>query len=104
MGDKPVIIRRNRIRNPSWISIRIYHPNGWDIIQSTLMQQNIILQRIHHNHQIRLQRLPLRNLLIKTRDNFVVFTHCLNLTIPKDLVSIRDTPWCPALKEMTSFC
>ena len=51
-----IVIRRDRIRHPRWVRIRVDNPNGRDVVQATLMQQHPILQRIQADHQIRLQR------------------------------------------------
>ena len=64
------------------------------------MQQNVILQRIQTHHQIRLQRLPLRNLIIIPLKRLIEHIHRSNPTLRKDLIAVRDGARYPLLEQM----
>lgn len=64
------------------------------------MQQNVILQRIQTHHQIRLQRLPLRNPIIEPLEWLIKHIHRSNAALRKNLIAVRDGPRYPLLEEM----
>lgn len=101
-----IIIRRNLIRNPRGVSIRIDDANGRDTRQPTLMETNIILQRIQNHHQIRLDRSMVLQILAESLivNYLIPLINDLNPRPPQDLIAIRQAPRNPAIEKVTSAC
>jgi hypothetical protein len=68
------------------------------------MKQDIVLPGIKHNHQIRLQRIPLRDLVLKALNLLVQTIYNLHLAMRKDLISIGNRARNPFLKEVATLC
>lgn len=101
-----IIVRRNRVCNPRWVTIRINDTNRRHSRQSTLMETDIILQRVQDHHQIRLDR----PVILQVLANSLVLNHLipliddLNLRLPQDLIAVRQAPRNPAIEKMASAC
>lgn len=72
-------------------------------MQPTLMQQDIVLQRVQANHQIRLQRLPTQKLVLVSRHDLIVGIHSLDRTLGENLVAISDTTRHPTVEQMATL-
>lgn len=101
----PVVVRGNRIRDPRRIRIRVDDADRGDTLQPAFVQADVILERVQANHQIRLQRPVIRELLIHQPqvDVVVQLVHGPHAAAAQDLVPVRDRPGDPARKQVASL-
>lgn len=101
-----IIVCRNRVRNPRWVTIRINDANRRHTRQPTLMETDIIFQRVQDHHQIRLYRPVILQLLANSLiiNHLIPLINDLNPRPPQDLIAVRQAPWNPAIEEMASAC
>lgn len=68
------------------------------------MQEDIVLERIEADNQIRLQHRDIMQALLITGQLPIELIHNLQFTVGKNLLSICETPRDPTIEEMTCPC
>lgn len=86
----PVVVPWDCIRDLGRISIRVHQPNRRDVLLRALVQQRVVLERVHDHDQIRHHRPPLQQMPLEALDRLVLVVHDLELLLAQDHVAVRD--------------
>ena len=68
------------------------------------MQQNVVLQRVHADHEVWSQHGTVVQLLLEACDICIVLVDNLGLAAAQDLLAVGDAAWDPALEQVVSLC
>jgi len=104
VGDKPVVVGGDRVCNPSRVGVGIDDANCRNVVQTTLVQQDIVLEGIQTDDKIGLQGTLCLELFVKTTDFFVVFVNNLDGTATQNLRAVCDGTGNPAVKQVATSC
>lgn len=104
MRHIPVIVRWDGVGHPSGIGVGVNDANGWDVVQCALVKQDIVLQRVEANNEIRPQHRAVVQLLFETWHLLVQLINHLHAALAQDLLSVCDASWDPALEQMVALC
>ena len=102
-GDEsPVVVCGNRVCDPGRVCVGVNNTNGGDVVQATFVQQDVVLQRVQADNQIRSQGTLGLELLLKTLDLLVVVIDDLCATSAEDLRTVGDATRNPAVEQVTA--
>jgi hypothetical protein len=99
----PVIVCGNRICDPCGVGVGVNDTDGRDVVQSTLVQQDVILQRVHADNKIGPEYGALEQLLLKTGHLLVFLVDNLGPTAAQNLLTVGDAARYPPLKQVVGF-
>lgn len=99
---KPVVVGGDGICDPGRVGIGIDDADCRNVVQTALMQQDIVFQRVQTDDKIGLQSTLGLELLVEATDFFVVFINNLHGTATQNLRTVCDGAGDPAVKQMAT--
>lgn len=96
----PVIVRRNRIRNPRGFSIRIDDADRRHVHERALVQHDIVLHGVQANDEVGHEGPALRQVAVEALDGLVVLVEHLHGHTRKNDLAVRDRPGRPLGEEV----
>lgn len=96
----PVVVCWNGIRDPGRVSVCVNDANGGNVVQSTLVEQYIVLQRVQADDQLRPEHWAVVQLLVEAGNLLVPLVHDLGPASAEDLLAVGDASGNPLLKQV----
>ncbi|TIA01461.1 hypothetical protein D6C82_03729 [Aureobasidium pullulans] len=101
-ADVPVVVGRNGVGDPGWVCVGVNNTNGGNVVETALVQQNVVLHGVQADDQIGLEGALCFKLLLETFDLLVILIDDLCATSAQDLRAVCDAARNPAVEEVTA--
>jgi len=99
----PVVVGWNGVGDPGGIRIGINDANRWDVVESTLVEQDVVFEWVHADDEIGSQHWPIKELFFKARNFFVELVDHLCPAPTYNLLAVGDASGDPALEQMVAL-